>query len=383
MTAPVVDLRASQAPQAQTQAPQPAADDTMARMVALVQRSGMDPGMDRDTTPHVPPAQIRPDPQLEEPEETELPPAAAATTEPTEDASGYANTMADIAEQFGTDESEFMKSIRVDGHDGPITLAEMHESYMAQPGAAETLRQKDTLEEDFRAKRERLNVEHEAKLGQAIQLADVMRRQLLGDHPTDEQMAQLKISDPARHDQLALRRLQHEQVLRESIDAIGGEMENRTTEMQKDDVEWAKREEQKLQARFPELTKPDKAEAFGRGMLGFLRENGFSEDEVLRMQGQRGTMSLHDSRMVIILREAMEGAALRKSGKKAIEAKRDKGLPIPAMRPNARKGFQTKKQAAQTKRVEIVEQMAKLRGTRQGRHTVDLAQKAFEEMYSA
>ena len=375
MAAPSVDLRAQQGtPQAP---PAPAADDVMARMVALVQQSGMDPGMDRDTNPHVPAAQVA----LEAPETEEAAePAPVAAAE--EDASGFVSTMADIAEQFGADESEFMQSIRVDGHDGPISLADMRESYLAQPGAAETLRQKDTLESDYRAKRERLNADHEAKLMEATQLAAVMNRQLVGQRPSDEEMARLKISDPARHDAIALRHYEHEKILRESVAALDKEMADRTAELQQDNVEWTKREEQKLQAKYPELSKPDKAETFGREMLGFLRENGFSEDEVLRMQGQRGTMSLHDSRMVIILREAIEGAALRKSGKKALEAKRDKGLPIPAIRPSARKGFQTKTQAAQNKRADIVEKMAKMRGAEQGRSTIDLAQKAFEAMYS-
>lgn len=274
--------------------------------------------------PPVPPVAVAP-PEVPDPE---LPPDPNAAPPPAQDDEGGIRTVAQLAAAHEVDESMLLDQIHITTEDGnEIALSAVVAGYLAQPGAEQAAEERAGFEAQYEERGAEQRAMHDEALMRVGHLAQVLQQNMLGSMPSPEEMIRLQAEDPQAFAEARLRQHDTQQQLGQAMRFLDEEYQKRGADEDAKHAQWVKDESAKKLKIFPDLANPATAKQQETAISSYLGGLGFKAKEISDLQ---------DSRMYRVVRDALYGSAVRKSGAANIAAARDRGLPAPKPAPTAR-----------------------------------------------
>lgn len=312
----------------------PASIDDIAKRFDIVLAS-------EDAPPAVAPVALAPPAELPAAEPTEpvapevevdpnaLDPATPKeSAEPSEGETGAIRSVAQLAKYHQVEESELLDSIHITtADDNEIPLSTVIAGYLAQPEAAQVAEERGGLEDQFTQRRTELEGIHDEALLRVGHLAKVMQMDLAGSMPSPEEMGRLKTEEPEKYAELSLRHMEMQQRVGQAMAYLDAEYEKRGEDADRRAQEWRASEAQKVVKIFPDLANEATRKQQDGLISSYLGGIGFKSAEIAGMV---------DSRLYRVVRDAIYGANVRKTGATKIAEARERGLRPPKPGPSAR-----------------------------------------------
>lgn len=294
--------------------------------------------MGGDEEPPPEPAAPPKEPQGEEPP-PEAPPEDGDSEEPTvedptaeeqpseEGEPGTIRTMSQLAEVFDVDPDDLLTELHITDDDGKeVPLQDVVSAWRAQPEAAAVASERYEMEQQFDTQRSKMRVEHDQRMIQAAELVSILNHQLIGSQPSETELMELRANDSEAAMARELEFMRKREDLEGTLFKIRAVHAQRQEEVTAERAALVKRELSKMPTIWPELANPKTFPETDRAMRSYLGGKGFKAEDI---------NGIADSRFFGIIRDAMEGSHLRKSGKLAIAKAKEQGLRAPRPTPKA------------------------------------------------
>jgi hypothetical protein len=191
-----------------------------------------------------------------------------------------------------------------------------------------------------RTEAEKVRQEYEAKLPALIQTLQETQAGQFSDIKLQADVVKLAQEDPFRY-------LQYDAHLKQVAalqQELNGAQERQAKEWQKHWSEFAQREDAKIVERIPELADPVQRTKVQESALSYLKDTGFTEQELGSAWNGQASLSLRDHRVQSMIRDAVKFREGQESAKKALAAK-----PLP---PVQRPGVAAPRGSAQSENIQ-------------------------------
>lgn len=250
----------------------------------------------------------------------------------------------EIAEALGMPVEKFLQSIKgkvkVSGQERDVTLEEALKGYQLESDYRQKTMELSDHRKAFEVERDKQLNDVKARLGEAQHIAKFYEQQLMGEYNSIN-WQELRQSNPAEYAALQQDYNQRYQQLQQAKQQVAYEQQRlQYEETQKSQQAFQKsitEQREKLAEVIPEFRDPAKAKALKEEMRGFLKVNGFKDEEIEQV---------YDHRHVLLIRDAMKYRGLQDKSPQIVNKVKDAPkLLKPGAKPQFSKQTQLLKDA--------------------------------------
>lgn len=245
-----------------------------------------------------------------------------------------------------TDDGEIKLKTKVDGETGEATLADLVKSYQLEGHVNKKSMELAEQRKSFETQREQASAALAERLTQADQLLTTLERELLGQYNNVDWEA-LRRDDPAefaaRQQEYGSQYQRIQQMKQQAMQVVQQQTAEANQKMEAQRQEILQKEYQAMLEVIPEWRDESVAQAEKSAMTDYLKENGYSPEEISQ---------LADHRMVRVIRDAL----MYRKGNQKVETAKKKVKRVPKVqKPGAAKSKAAKAQQQQA----VLKQRAK------------------------
>ena len=236
---------------------------------------------------------------------------ATQEAEQAEQAPEY-NSLDELAEALEMPLDDFLAKIKarakINGEEREVTLAELRNGYQMESDYRRKTSELAEHRKAFEAEREQIASELQRQFTEAQHLTGVLEQQLVGEYNQID-WNDLRVNNPAEY--VARRqdfqdRMAQIQGVKQNVGAVLQQQAQEVAAKQANELQnILKVESERLQEAIPEFRDKAKADEIKGKMKGFLREYGFSDQDI---------GSIYDHRHVKIIHDAMAYRELKSKG---------------------------------------------------------------------
>lgn len=257
-------------------------------------------------------------------------------------------TVGQVAEHIGTDEETFLREINIQDSNGVRTsMIDVVDAWRNAPNAVAVAAERTTLEEEFLGKNAEVGHMLDESLKRGGNLIQMLAQRLATNEYSQYEMDRMKAEEPARFNEVTARQLEDRTALQNANDQFRQESEERERTQTKFETESRQVESRKVHAFWPEYDAPATQQAVQTEVHTYLAGKGFTREQLA---------GLYDSKLISVIKDAIEGNRIKKRGGQAIQDARRKGLPMLQAAPQARGEAPSRQVAQEANYAQLAEQ---------------------------
>lgn len=296
-------------------------------------------------TPQQPQAPLTPEQQAD---------AIAAGADPSgfdaipEDDPNALHTMGQVAQHLNVDEETLLREISFEDSNGVRTrVIDVVDAWRNAPDAVSVAAERTTLEQEFLDRNAEVAQLLDESLSRGGNLIQMLTQRLATNEYSQYDMDRMKAEEPARFNEVTARQLEDRTALQNATDQFRKEADERERTQAKFETDSRQAEGRKVNAFWPEYAAPATQQAIQTEVHTYLAGIGFTRDQMA---------GLYDSKLIRVIKDALDGKKIKTRGKQAIQDARRKGLPVLQAAPQARGEAPSRQVAQKANYAQLAEQ---------------------------